>query len=160
MFVFFVLFPFHLPCWYFWAAPSLLFLSVLHLWSSNLWLPDNARLIFTSSPAAMSLKYSSSQLLKLNCFSTPPCISVIRTLGLLRPRYIHRSSRRKLLPFGPLPSLHPIPLVSPARCLYSTTSSSQQHPRALCLPPPPFQITPTCSYSTTAQICSVKHLFP
>ncbi|KAL6491482.1 hypothetical protein MHYP_G00018270 [Metynnis hypsauchen] len=46
----------------------------------------------------MMLNYSVSQLMKFNNFTTPSCISVIKQLILLRrPRYIHRSSRRKLV---------------------------------------------------------------
>ncbi|KAL6471391.1 hypothetical protein MHYP_G00200410 [Metynnis hypsauchen] len=46
----------------------------------------------------MMLNYSVSQLMKFNNFTTPSCISVIKQLKLLRrPRYIHRSSRRKLV---------------------------------------------------------------
>ena len=46
----------------------------------------------------MALLYSFSQLIKLNNFSPPLCISAIKTLKLLRrPRYIHRASRRKFV---------------------------------------------------------------
>ncbi|GLD61825.1 uncharacterized protein AKAME5_001359900, partial [Lates japonicus] len=42
--------------------------------------------------------FSAAQLMKLNNYSTPACLSVIKELGLLRrSRYIHRSSRRKFV---------------------------------------------------------------
>lgn len=44
------------------------------------------------------LRYSASQLFRINHFTTPPlCLSVIEYLGLLRvgrPRYVHRGSKR------------------------------------------------------------------
>ncbi|KAM3583200.1 uncharacterized protein V6R79_009203 [Siganus canaliculatus] len=44
------------------------------------------------------LKYSFQQLLSHNNRNTPPCIAVIKQLGILRrPRYIHRSSRRQFV---------------------------------------------------------------
>lgn len=46
----------------------------------------------------MSFTYSILQLYKLNTPISPFCISIIKKLGLLRrPRYIHRSSRRKIV---------------------------------------------------------------
>lgn len=46
----------------------------------------------------MTLKYSIPQLLKLRNYSSPTCISVIKQLKLQsRPRYIHRSCRRKFV---------------------------------------------------------------
>ena len=44
------------------------------------------------------LKYSSVELHKLACYSTPDSHAVIKSLGLVRrPRYTHRGSRRKFI---------------------------------------------------------------
>lgn len=44
------------------------------------------------------LSYSVNRLMNLNSFFTPPCITVIKQLGLLRrPCYSHRSSHRKFV---------------------------------------------------------------
>ncbi|XP_061133329.1 uncharacterized protein LOC133153215 [Syngnathus typhle] len=71
----------------------------LHLWPTSVQPSANdPRLISTT--ASMLLKYSALQLLKLNNHTTiPPDITAtIKTHGQFRrPRYIHRSSRRKFI---------------------------------------------------------------
>lgn len=48
--------------------------------------------------SSIIVKYSISQLLSYNQWLPPPCIPVIKQLGLLRrPRYVHRSSRNKFV---------------------------------------------------------------
>lgn len=65
------------------------------LCASHPWLTANNRLLSTTG---MMLNYSVTQLMKLNNYTTPSCISVIKQFGLLRrSRYIHRSCRRKFV---------------------------------------------------------------
>ena len=63
------------------------------------------------------LKYSSVELHKLACYSTPNSHAVIKSLGLLRrPRYIHRGSRRKFIySDSPIPSVLSVGFSGPAR---------------------------------------------
>ncbi|KAG1926087.1 hypothetical protein F2P79_025107, partial [Pimephales promelas] len=50
------------------------------------------------STIGIMLNYSAIQLKEFNIYTTPSCKSVIKQLGLLRrPRYIHRSCRRKFV---------------------------------------------------------------
>ena len=68
----------------------LLLLCVLPLWLTA----NNRR--GAQTPGKMN--FSAAQLMKLNNHNTPACLSVIKELCLLRrPRYIHRSSRRKFV---------------------------------------------------------------
>ena len=53
------------------------------------------------------IQYSSAELHKLACYSTPDSLAVIKSLELLRrPRYMHRGSRRKFIySDSPIPSV-------------------------------------------------------
>lgn len=75
-----------------------------------LWLTASSR----REPAAtgMMSKYSIPQLLSLNNYTTPTCISAIKPLGILRrPHYIHRGSRRKFVYNQPCPPVSSIPSI-------------------------------------------------
>lgn len=65
------------------------------LCASRAWLTANRPL---STLHGIMLNYSAIQLKKFNNYTLPSCTSVIKQLGLLRrPRYIHRSCRRKFV---------------------------------------------------------------
>ncbi len=74
----------------------LLHLTVLTV---SIWLMANVSSCQTHLVTGMRLKYSIPQLLNYNNHTVAPaCIAAIKGLGLLRrPRYIHRSSRRKFV---------------------------------------------------------------
>ncbi|KAL6471532.1 hypothetical protein MHYP_G00201820 [Metynnis hypsauchen] len=66
----------------------------------------NNSLFISTLPGKTMLSYFADQLMNLNHLSTPSCTNVIKQLGLLRrPRYIHRSSRRKSLYSGTSPTI-------------------------------------------------------
>ena len=59
---------------------------------------NNLHFFHAAAGTTTMLSYTVNQLMNLNSFFTPPCTAVIKQRGLLRrPRYIHRSSRRKFV---------------------------------------------------------------
>ena len=87
----------------------------------------------------MVLQYSTPQLIKLNNFSVPLCISAIKTLGLLRrTRNIHRAPRRKLVYSLPNSSTLSIPSLWSAERIAATPARHRHKNldvRVACLRP-------------------------
>lgn len=103
----------------------------------------------------MSLKYSASQLLKLNNHLViPSFISAIKTHGLLRRnKYIHRSSRRKFVysqsDHSTIPSLWSNTRVASGRRHHNNTHvrTAPSCLRPLNKAPPPVQLNPCLKFS-------------
>ncbi|KAF3860818.1 hypothetical protein F7725_001073 [Dissostichus mawsoni] len=95
------------------SSPSMLWITISFcqtVFNLCLWLTASSR----REPAAtgMMSKYSIPQLLSLNNYTTPTCISAIKQFGILRrPRYIHRGSRRKFVYNQPCPPVSSIPSI-------------------------------------------------